>query len=672
MGSVPIGSVPAKKGSVPYLPNAALDVKNVLWLLAAMLFVIAPHALRLAEWVGTFFVLVVVWRGWIALHAARFPPRWLVVALTLGAVAATFLAYGRIMGRDAGTTLLILMSAMKLLEMKTSREVMLAIHLGFVLVMTNFLFSQTIPLGIYMLACVWLFVGTLVGFHRGVGRTPTVRERLVPSGMLLLQAVPLMVVFFVLFPRVQGPLWALPQDARAGLTGLSDTMTPGNISKLIQSEATAFRVQFDGDMPPYASLYWRGPVLWSFDGRTWKAPEFTPSAKLNYTVAQRPVHYAVTVEPHGKHWLFALDVPGTLPRGVGLRHDLQLRSVRPVDARIRYEMMSWLEYRYGEHLPAVFRDYALTFPENRNPRTLALGRQWAREAGGRPVEIVNQALQHFNRQFTYTLEPPLLNSADPYDEFLFETKRGFCEHYAGSFALLMRAAGIPARVVTGYQGGEINPLNRELLVRQADAHAWVEIWLEERGWIRLDPTSVVAPSRIDIGINAALGPIGVFPSLIAADRFGILSNLRFAWDALNSQWNQWVLGYNVDRQRQFLNSLGLDALDWRSLAVYLTIAAFVVGGLVALGLVLRDLPGRRDPAVVAWERFGAKLAAAGLVRAPHEGPLDFLARVEIARPANAAAAREITSRYVEARYGAGISKRESRELLALVRSFKPA
>jgi len=654
------------------LPNAALDVKNVLWLLAAMLVVVAPHLWRLAEWVGVFFALVVAWRGWIALRAARFPPRWLVISLALAAAVATFLAHGRLMGRDAGTTLLILMAAMKLLEMKTSREVVLAIHLGFVLVMTNFLYSQTIPMGFYMFACVWLFVGTLVGFHRGVGRTPTVRERLVPSGMLLVQAVPLMLVFFILFPRVQGPLWALPQDARAGLTGLSDTMTPGNISKLIQSEATAFRVQFEGEMPPYATLYWRGPVLWAFDGRSWKAPEFSPAGKLDYTLAQRPVRYAITVEPHGKHWLFSLDVPANLPRGAGLRHDLQIRSIRPVDQRVRYDMQSWLDYRYGEHLPAIYRDYALSFPQGRNRRTLALGRQWAAEAGGDPIRIVNRALQHFNTQFTYTLEPPALNSDDPYDEFLFETKRGFCEHYAGSFALIMRAAGIPARVVTGYQGGEVNPFNRELLVRQADAHAWVEVWLEGRGWVRLDPTSVVAPSRIDLGMDAALGPIGVLPSLIAADRFGILAGMRYAWDAMNSQWNQWVLGYNVDRQRQFLNQFGLNALDWRSLAVWLTVAAFVVGGLVGLGLVLRDLPGRRDPAVVAWERFCAKLAARGLGRAPHEGPVDFLRRVESARPDLAAEARAITAAYVEARYGEGLSRQQSRELLARVRAFRPA
>lgn len=653
------------------LPNATLDVRNVMWLLAAMAFVVAPHALRLPEWVGAFFALVVAWRAWIAWRVTRIPPRWLVLALTAGAVAATFVAYHRITGRDAGTTLLVLMTAMKILEMKTSREVVLTIHLGFILVMTNFLFSQTIPLGIYMLACVWLFVATLVGYHRGVGRTPTVRERLVPAGMLLLQAVPLMLVFFILFPRVPAPLWALPQDARVGLSGLSDSMTPGDISKLIQSEAIAFRVEFEGGIPPYSSLYWRGPVLWTFDGRTWKVPETGIAGSLDHARAERPVHYAITVEPHGKHWLFSLDVPGTLPQGALMRNDLQIRSVRPVSTRIRYEMTSFLDYRYGENLPARFRALALSFNEHRNPRTLALGRQWAREAAT-PAEVVNRALQFFNAQFTYTLEPPPLVSEDPYDEFLFEAKRGFCEHYAGSFALLMRAAGIPARVVTGYQGGEVNPLNRELLVRQTDAHAWVEVWLEGRGWRRVDPTSVVSPDRIGSGINAALGPIGMIPTLIAADPLRVLANMHFAWDALNSQWNQWVLGYNVERQRQFLASLGLQIADWKSLALWLTVATLVVGALVGLGLVLRDLRVRRDPAVVAWERFCAKLAAAGIARAPYEGPVDFLARVEALRPAVARDAREITGRYVEARYGAGLTKRESRALLASVRHFRPA
>jgi transglutaminase-like putative cysteine protease len=653
------------------LPNAALDARTVMWLLAAMAFVVSPHALRQPAWVGAFFALVTAWRAWIAWRAARFPPRWLVLALTVCAIAGTLLAHHRIMGRDAGTTLLVLMAAMKLLEMKTSREVVLAIHLGFVLVMTNFLFSQSIPLGLYMLACVWLFVATLVGFQRGVGRRPAVRERLVPAATLLLQAVPLMLVFFILFPRVQGPLWALPQDARAGLSGLSDSMTPGNIAKLIRSEALAFRVQFDEGLPPFPMLYWRGPVLWNFDGKTWTVARFMGPGSTEYARARRPVRYSLTVEPHGKHWLFALDVPANVPPGARLRSDLQLRSVKPVDTRVRYEMTSYLDYRYGEALPAPLRRLALAFDERRNPRTVALGRSWAAQSRT-PVEVVNRALRYFNSQFTYTLEPPPLTSDDPYDEFLFETKHGFCEHYAGSFALLMRAAGIPSRVVTGYQGGEVNPLNHELLVRQADAHAWVELWLEGRGWLRVDPTSAVSPNRIDGGIDAALGPIGVIPSLIAADHFHVLANLRFAWDALNSQWNQWVLGYNVEQQRQFLSGLGLGDVNWRNLAIWLTVATLVVGGLVGLGLVLRDLPMRRDPAVVAWERFCAKLAATGIVRSPHEGPLDFLARVEVVRPAIAATARDIVGRYVEARYGGGLTKPELRELLARVRGFRPA
>ncbi len=650
--------------------SPALDVRNVWWLLAAMAFVIAPHVPRVPEWVTAFCVVMVAWRAWIAWAAQRFPSRWLVAALTVAASVATFLSYGRLLGRDAGVTLLLVMVAMKLLEMRTQREVVLCIYLGFFLVMTNFLFSQSIPLGVYMLVCVWLFVGTLVGFHR-VGRTPTLRERLWPAGALLLQALPLMLAFFVLFPRVQGPLWALPQDARAGVTGLSDSMTPGNISTLIQSDALAFRVQFEDRIPPFQLLYFRGPVLWGFDGSTWKAPEFSPAGTIAYAKAERPVKYAVTVEPHGKHWLFSLDVPGSLPPGASVRHDLQLRSVRPVDARLRYDMVSFLDYRVGERIPPAWREYATRVPQSRNPRTVALGRQWATETPD-PRALVTRALQHFNREFTYTLEPPLLDERDPYDDFLFRTKRGFCEHYAGSFALLMRSAGIPARVVTGYQGGEVNPFNNELIVRQADAHAWTEIWIDGEGWLRVDPTAAVSPLRVEGGVNAALGPIGVIPSLIAADRLGVLAGLRYAWQVVNSQWDQWVIGYNIDKQRQFLSRLGFAQVDWRSLGLWLVIATFAIGAAISIGLLLRDLPRRGEPSLVAWNRFCAKLAAAGLPRSASEGPLDYLARVGAARPELAGEAAEITRRYVAARYGEGATRDELRELLRRVRAFRVA
>jgi transglutaminase-like putative cysteine protease len=281
-------------------------------------------------------------------------------------------------------------------------------------------------------------------------------------------------------------------------------------------------------------------------------------------------------------------------------------------------------------------------------------------------------VQLYNREFTYTLEPPPLDKRAPYDDFLFNTKRGFCEHYAGSFALLMRAAGIPARVVTGYQGGDTNPFSNELIVRQADAHAWTEIWLRGEGWVRVDPTAAVSPLRVEQGVNAALGPIGVIPSVIAADPLGILSNLRYGWQALNGRWEQWVVGYNTERQRDFFASLGFPRVDWRTLAFWLMVATLLVGGAVTLGLLVRERPRRPDASLAAWNRYCAKLAAAGLARAPHEGPLDFLARVKAAKPQWADAAEEITRRYVAARYGAGPTREDTRELASRVRGFHPA
>jgi transglutaminase-like putative cysteine protease len=390
-----------------------------------------------------------------------------------------------------------------------------------------------------------------------------------------------------------------------------------------------------------------------------------------YGREERPVRYEVIVEPNGHNALFALDVPQAAPENAFITRDLQLRSRRPFTERRRYEMSSWLDYRYGiDEKPWKLRE-ALQYDPERNPRTVALGRRWAEELRD-PQEIVSRAVQLYNREFTYTLEPPPLDPQDPYDDFLFEVKRGFCEHYAGSFALLMRAAGIPARVVTGYQGGELNPIDQEVIVRQADAHAWTEIWLRGMGWVRLDPTAAVSPLRIERGVNAALGPIGVLPSLIAADKLGVLATLRFGWQALNGQWDRWVVGYDRERQRDFFARLGYPQVDWRTLGFWLLVATFAIGGAVTLGLLVRERPRREEASLAAWNRYCAKLAAAGLARAPHEGPLDFLARVKAAKPDCAAQAEEITRRYIAARYGRGASREELRALAGRVRDFGPA
>ena len=662
-------------GSPAVSVSAPLDVKNVLWLLAAMVFVMAPHVPRLPYWIAIFCAIIIAWRGWISWSAWHFPRRWFMVVITLASMAGIWLTYRSLFGREAGVALLIVMASLKVLEMRTQREVTLSIYLGFFLVLTSFLFSQSIPLGIYMLVCVWIFVATLIGFNR-IGSSPSLGERLRPAAAIVVQALPLLAAFFLLFPRVQGPLWALPRDTSSGRSGLIDTMQPGELSNLIKSEEVAFRVQFEGDMPPYGSLYFRGPVLTEFDGRTWRMPELSATlSQLRYSRRERPVHYAVTLEPHQKTWLFAIDVPADLPKTTAMRtsvlYDLQLRNIVPINQRMRYEMTSWLDYRYGESTPGVVLRSALRLDPGRNPRAIALGQQFAKES---PTarQFVDRAMQHFSRQFTYTLEPPKLDLRDPYDDFLFNTKLGFCEHFAGAFTLLMRAGGLPARVVTGYQGGEVNPLNRELIVRQADAHAWSEVYIPEEGWVRVDPTAAVSPVRVEGGVNAALGPIGMIPSLIAADGFGVLPYVRYAWHMMNSEWNQWVIGYNTDRQRQFFMNLGLPTVNWGTLTFWLVVATFAVGGAVSFGLLVRDRPPRRDPAVVAWQRYCMKLAAAGVTRAPYEGPLDFLTRVKSVKPEIAGAAEEITQRYIEARYGVGASRAEQRELLRRVAELRAA
>lgn len=647
-----------------------LDVRNVMWLLAAMVIVVAPHITRTPYWVGAFFLALVAWRAWIAWAALRHPSRWLMALLTVGATLAVFERYRSISGREAGVTLLVGMTALKLLEMRTQREVTLSIYLGFFLVLTNFLFSQSIPLGLYMLVCVWIFVGTLVGFNR-IGSSPTVGERLRPAAALLVQALPLMIAFFIIFPRATGPLWALPQDSRSGMTGLTETMTPGNIANLIKSDALAFHVRFDGDRPPFSRLYWRGPVMTEFDGATWSMSQIAPAGGLNYSKRQMRTSYTLTLEPHGKTWVFALDVPGELPAGTYALGDLQVRDRRPVLERKRYELNSYLDYRYGERAsPASLRPM-LQFDEKRNPRTVAFARKLANDYPD-PRALLQQVFQFYNREFTYTLEPPLLDPRDPYDDFLFESKQGFCEHYAGSFALIMRAAGIPARIVTGYQGGEVNPINNELVVRQADAHAWTEIWIPEEGWIRVDPTGAVSPLRVESGVNAALGPIGVMSSIVAADPLGLLATVRDTWRAMNSQWDQWVVGYDMDKQRQFFMQFGIPSVDWQTLGVWLLVATFGLGGAIALWLLVRDLPPRREASLAAWDQFCTKLAAVGVVRGASEGPMDFLARVRAKRPECAESAEDIARRYIAARYGIGATRDELRELTRRVREFRPA
>ncbi|MBL0124989.1 MAG: DUF3488 domain-containing transglutaminase family protein [Betaproteobacteria bacterium] len=629
------------------LNQGALTLANITWLLAAMAFVIAPHVTRLPIWVSAVCVGAGLARWWIARRGLRTPPWWIMAMLAVAVAAGALVEYRQLIGREVGVTLLIAMLCLKVLEMRMKRDVVIAIFLGFFLAMTNFLYSQTILMGLYMLACVWIFVATLVGFNR-INTEATVRERLVPAFWLLIQAIPLMLVLFFLFPRLSGPLWRMPGADSAG-SGLSDEMSPGDISKLSLSDAVAFRVDFDAAVPETQDLYWRGPVLGRQVGRSWKMYPVRAAPRIQYDALSPPVKYRVTLQPSNKPWLFALDLPAAAPPEASILGDFQLRSFGLVTSLRSYEMSSHLRYRVGTDLPPeALRPY-LQYNEDINPRTIAYAKK-LREDNPDPKVLIEKLMARYNSEFEYTLEPPRLG-LHPVDEFLFDTKKGFCEHYAGSFVLILRAAGIPARVVTGYQGGEVNPISRQLVVRQSEAHAWSEVWLEDLGWVRADPTFAVSPLRINRGMTEALGPQGVLNGLIQADRFGLLKQIGFTWDAVNSQWNQWVVGFNQERQRfAFESWLGVRDMDWRQLAIWLIVGMVSSSGVVGLILLMKIYRTRTEPVVAAYARFCAKLAKAGVSRAPSEGPMDLLSRLARERPALAVRARPVLEAYVALRY----------------------
>ena len=627
-----------------------LSFERMVWLSLSLLLVLVPHAPRMPVWISVLFLLLAGWRLYTVKSGKPLPHRYLIATVVVATLAGVYLSYGTLTGRDAGVAMLAVLAGMKIAESRFLRDAFVVIFLGFFLVVTNFLYSESIPTGLYMLVVVAVLTGALVA-------VTTESSALVPqrqlglAAVMLMQAVPLMLVAFLFFPRISGPLWGLPKDAFSARSGLSDTMTPGDISGLSLSNEVAFRVRFDGEIPENKDLYWRGPVLRRTDGRTWSAGESRRSPRpYGFAKRGKPVDYVVTLEPHQRRWLFALDLPATIPTMASMSAAFELRSVRRVRNRTRFRVRSYTDYRLPRITDSELAEN-LELAEAAHPRTRQLALGWQHELGT-PRAVVERALRYFQQQpFVYTLTPPLLDG-DNVDGFLFETRQGFCENFASAFTVLMRAAGIPARVVTGYQGGELNELGNFLTVRQRDAHAWSEVWLgETEGWVRIDPTGAVAPSRIESGMEAAIPrPIGpralnIQPSEPVRRAW---RNLRQGWEALNNAWNEWVLGYGPERQRRLLNQFGIDSTSFTRLAVWLIFCVLAL--LAAISLLLARRPRTRDPAIRAYRRFQNKLARVGLDRTPGEGPLDFSQRVIRARPDLSADVQRITELYVSIRY----------------------
>jgi len=643
----------------------ALPLPHLLWLLGGLLLAAAPHALRLPWWINATAAALFVWRAYIARRRSALPARWLLLTLALGNVVGVYFTYRTIFGRDAGVTLLVVLLAVKLMEMQTRRDIFVVVFLAYFLALTNFFYSQTIPTAVLMLATVLAVTSALVGIN---ALSRPIIANLKTAGWMLVQAGPVMLLLFFLFPRVQGPLWGLPQDAFAGVTGLSDTMTPGSISQLSQSDAIAFRAKFTGAQPRRDQLYWRGPVLWNFDGRTWRAGLPRLRREMAIETNGTPLDYEVTLEPHNRNWLFALEMPSRIPQIARMTSDYQLLSLPPVRNRIRYEIRSFPDYLATSGGERGDLAVALALPDDFNPRARALAREW-RGGPGDDLAVVRRAIDFFrNGRYEYTLSPPLLG-VNTVDEFLFDVRQGFCEHFASSFAFLMRAAGIPARIVTGYQGGEINPVDEYMVVRQTDAHAWAEVWLAGRGWVRVDPTAAAVPMRIDMGITGAMpqGVAGALP-LFVRTNLDWLRTVRWNWEALANQWNQWVLGYNPERQRDMLARLGVPQPDWQTLSMMLFWSVAAV--LLAIAVWLLRTVRHDDPVQRAWLRFCSKLRRAGIDRTATEGPFDYAARAMTRLPERKDLVRAIADLYVDLRYGARVDPREFLRLKKLVQEFK--
>jgi transglutaminase-like putative cysteine protease len=637
-----------------------------------------PHWSSLPPWIPALLCLCVGWRFAVRLLRWPLPNIWLIGTLTIGAFVGVLIEFGTINGLRPGTALLVVMIALKFLEAKTQRDQLVLTVISYFLVFAGLLSGGGPLKAAYLLVFVWI---TTVGLLQ-VGRLgpllpngPTARL----AGKYLLQALPLMLVLFIVFPRLSGPLWALPADGSAATTGLSGSMSPGDITNLGLSDAIAFRAEFEGQEPAAAELYWRGPVLTQFDGRRWTQRDgMYRGVEDTVEYLDGASRYRVMLDTGARDWAFALDMPSdwsSVDRTVMLwmrsEYQLTFRASDSMNGRVAYEVTSYSDYRAREALNARDIEYYIDVPPDKNPRTRALVDSWLAESGDQ-LSIIDRALDVFRAEdFFYTLTPPPLGEHSV-DDFIFATREGFCEHYASAFAVMLRMAGIPARVVTGYQGGERNGFGDYYVIRQSNAHAWTEVWLEGSGWQRVDPITAVAPERISVGSTRA----EFEQAATVVQRIGRLTLIRqlaLSWDAVTTAWNEWVIGYGPRLQRELFERLGFE----RPSRVELLLLSVIVlaAGMIALSLYL-SLRLRRfhahDRAYRCFGRFLAKLKRLSIrPLRPGETPTAFAERAASEVPELAAPIHAITATYLAARYEPDLDGSALERLRQLVQGFRP-
>jgi len=640
-------------------PDWQLSRNGLFWVLFAFTAVLLLHADHLPVWILALAGLAALWRLLEYRGAVPFPPWPLKTVLVAGCMTGLLLEYRSLLGLEPMVAMLMAGFALKLLEMRHKRDAVVLVYLAWFTAAVDCVFTQD-PLNfLLILLTTAIAAAALVSLNQSKARGFSLSSATIAL-KILATSVPLMLVLFLAVPRL-GALWSIPGPRNQAQTGVSETMSPGDFSRLGRSGDVAFRVRFDGGIPERRRLYWRGLVFSRFDGREWSQADFfgpdrpvLASWKEADGIERRgePVRYTVTMEPTHNRWLFALSTPATDDAGVRLIRDSRLVATDEIGFRGNFEIRSWLDYALepdGLHPHREALERAL--PADSNPRTVQVARAWAEESANAET-LIARLLQLYNDAFVYTLEPPTLGR-HPVDEFLWQTRRGFCEHFAGSFAFFMRAAGYPARVVGGYLGGEVHPSESFVTVRQYDAHAWAEVWIAGRGWVQVDPTAAVAPERIEMSLADLFGDEDWFLadtplSLVRFRNFGMVNWMRLQLDYLDYAWGTWVLGYDK-RQFEVLTQL-LGRVDPVRLGLL-----FAAAGIITLlpYLVVRLVRRRRekpDPRDALIRLFCARMARADLPRRNGEGILDFARRIGAERPALASEVLAIATAYVNLRY----------------------
>ena len=638
--------------------------RSIHILIGMILIILLPHIPRLPSWVIMWCLCF--WS--YAIVARRYhwpdPPKILLRLLTILGFAGVLFTYRHTLNLQASVSLLATMAGIKPLETHSYKDRMVIVFTAYFFVIANLNYSTSLSFLVYMFLSVLIITTVLIHINHPRGQ---LTQQLRQTATIMLQALPLMLILFFLFPRLPGSLVERQDNTGDAVIGFSDTLSPGDIAQLARNTEIAFRVEFQDPVPNSEQLYWRGIVFHYFDGRNWKIDprRITRTRPLN---GDLPIRYSVMLEPHRKHWLFALELPATAPAFARILRENVLFANRIVKKRTQYDVTSYLK-RFPDSIGE--KDFGIVRLSDKagNPRTRALARGW-KDATDTTEKLVNLALDYFkNGGFAYTLDPPLLGG-EIIDDFMFRTRRGYCEHYASAFAFLMQAAGIPARVVGGYLGGEVNPYGDYLMVRQSHAHAWTEVWHEGRGWIRVDPTSVVAPERV--AQSAAQDPFPFLINLLGLTEF--YAKVKLGWDALNNQWNVWFFSYSFYRQKRLLTDFGIELNSWFDPVTLLVLITCAAGIFIFffLYLPLKKKNAQHDPVLLRYNKFCEKLAGIGFRRDPAEGPVDYAGRVIAARPDLSAEVQDITRLYVRIRYGRGGDDDTVKSLKALIKRFKPA